>query len=43
MPKEIMTLVDRPLVQYAIDKAPELERSLRNKGKAVVGALVLNR
>jgi hypothetical protein len=60
MPKEIMTLVDRPLVQYAIDKAravgikesifvtsrskgaledyfdkaPELERSLRNKGKA---------
>ena len=60
MPKEIMTLVDRPLVKYAIDKAravgikesifvtsrskgaledyfdkaPELERSLRNKGKA---------
>ena len=34
IPKEIMTLVDRPLVQYAIDEAPELERSLRKKGKA---------
>jgi len=59
IPKEIMTLVDRPLVQYAIDEAraagikefifvtsrgkgaledyfdeaPELERSLRKKGK----------
>ena len=59
IPKEIMTLVDRPLVQYAIDEAraagikefifvtsrgkgaledyfdetPELERSLRQKGK----------
>lgn len=59
VPKEIMTLVDRPLVQYAIDEAraagikefifvtsrgksaledyfdnaPELERSLRKKGK----------
>ena len=28
-----MTLVDRPLVQYAIDEAPELERSLRKRGK----------
>ena len=34
IPKEIMTLVDRPLVQYAIDEAPELERTLRKKGKA---------
>ena len=60
IPKEIMTLVDRPLVQYAIDEAraagikefifvtsrgkgaledyfdeaPELERSLRKKGKS---------
>jgi UTP--glucose-1-phosphate uridylyltransferase len=34
IPKEIMTLVDRPLVQYAIDEAPGLERSLRKKGKA---------
>jgi UTP--glucose-1-phosphate uridylyltransferase len=59
IPKEIMTLVDRPLIQYAIDEAraagitefifvtsrgksaledyfdhaPELETSLRNKGK----------
>ncbi|MEO1789811.1 MAG: UTP--glucose-1-phosphate uridylyltransferase GalU [Pseudomonadota bacterium] len=59
VPKEIMTLVDRPLIQYAIDEAraagieefifvtsrgksaledyfdnaPELETSLRNKGK----------
>lgn len=59
IPKEIMTLVDRPLIQYAIDEAraagikefifvtsrgkgaledyfdhaPELENSLRNKGK----------
>jgi len=59
IPKEIMTLVDRPLIQYAIDEAraagitefifvtsrgkgaledyfdhaPELESSLRNKGK----------
>ncbi len=59
IPKEIMTLVDRPLIQYAIDEAraagikefifvtargksaledyfdvaPELERSLRQKGK----------
>jgi UTP--glucose-1-phosphate uridylyltransferase len=59
IPKEIMTLVDRPLIQYAIDearaagitefifvtsrgksaledyfdRAPELETSLRNKGK----------
>ena len=59
IPKEIMTLVDRPLIQYAIDEAraagikefifvtsrgksaledyfdhaPELENSLRKKGK----------
>ncbi len=59
IPKEIMTLVDRPLIQYAIDEAraagirefifvtsrgksaledyfdnaPELEQSLRDKGK----------
>ena len=34
IPKEIMTLVDRPLVQYTIDEAPELERTLRKQGKA---------
>jgi len=28
-----VTSVDRPLVQYAIDEAPELERSLHKKGK----------
>ena len=59
IPKEIMTLVDRPLIQYAIDEAreagitdfifvtargksaledyfdsaPELEKSLKSKGK----------
>lgn len=62
VPKEIMTLVDRPLVQYAIDearaagieefifvtsrgksaledyfdKAPQLEESLRSKGKTAL-------
>ena len=62
IPKEIMTLVDRPLIQYAIDEAraagikefifvtsrgksaledyfdhaPELENSLRKKGKTAL-------
>ena len=44
IPKEILSLVDRPLIQYAIDEAraagiedfifvPELEKNLRAKGK----------
>lgn len=68
IPKEIMTLVDRPLIQYAIDEAraagikefifvtsrgksaledyfdhaPELEASLRKKGKAATLEMLEN-
>src|SRR6476659_4169046 len=35
IPKEMITVVDRPLIQYAVDEAFELEATLKQKGKSL--------